>query len=529
MTDQPPLPSHPSPFLPPPPSLQDVSVRSQAFMLTRPLLRLSVQDRINLFENKQKEGGSATKSGAKLVATKPELRRLSFDVSHSHSAAPPAVLRKWSGATDTSIDLSSDKIEDQKDIPGSVITEVQEDQTNSATQLTVSSSVKSEESVGSNDSNQLTSNLENTHSLTSLTKSDDDSLTVSQVNDKKNKLAIPSINKIQSKASDVESDQTTRLAYRKQVADLIPEQQRMFEFPILIMDSGGWNHNHLLQAEVEFSNDSRGKLYDSYMKKRDARLRESWDSNGAKKEARMKAMNDSLERHSTEMKATFYSWFKDRHNSVSSAQRHAENLRSFNARSALKREELQDDRDLSGLGLSRNIQGKKLFVRTPILRSAIKLTSTSRKQRTQPDNPFAYSVTSLASSEDVILTPPNEGYMKSSKNVEPRWFLRKNTDEVESRMSPESEILINSKSENGNTSQSFSQVDHTSVVELPATVTSPFPVQDSPGESPVSWNSHTNCPFSYNYEAYDFESPMRSPASWNLQPTEADAARMRKK
>ncbi|GJU24171.1 hypothetical protein Tco_1162792 [Tanacetum coccineum] len=183
MTDQPPLPSHPSPFLPPPPSLQDVSVRSQAFMLTRPLLWLSVQDRINLFENKQKEGGSATGSGAKLVATKPELRRLSSDVSHSHSAAPPAVLRRWSGATDTSIDLSSDKKEDQKDIPGSVITEVQEDQTNSATQLTVSSSVKSEESVGSNDSNQLTSNLENTHSLTSLTKSDDDSLTVSQVND----------------------------------------------------------------------------------------------------------------------------------------------------------------------------------------------------------------------------------------------------------------------------------------------------------------------------------------------------------
>nr|GFC59070.1 hypothetical protein [Tanacetum cinerariifolium] len=76
---------------------------------------------------------------------------------------------------------------------------------------------------------------------------------------------------------------------------------------------------------------------------------------------------------------------------------------------------------------------------------------------------------------------------------------------------------------------SFSQVDHTSVVELPATVTSSFPVQDSPGESLVSWNSHTNYPLSYNHEAFDFESPMRSPASWNLQPTEADATRMRKK
>nr|GFA48323.1 hypothetical protein [Tanacetum cinerariifolium] len=238
----------------------------------------------------------------------------------------------------------------------------------------------------------------------------------------------------QSKASDLESDQTMRLAYMKQVTDPIPEQQRMFESQIPVMDSSGQNHNRLLQAEVKLSDDSQEKLYDSYIKKRDARLRESWDSNGAEKE-RMKEMNDSLERHSTEMKATFFPWSKDIHNSVSSAQRRVEKLSSM---------------------------------------------------------------TSLESSKGVILTPTNEGHMKSSKNVEPRRFLRKNTD-------------------------------HTSVVELPATVTSPFPVQDSPGESPMSWNSHTNYPFSYNHEAFDFESPIRSLASWNLQATEADAARMRKK
>ncbi|GJZ45044.1 hypothetical protein Tco_0592640 [Tanacetum coccineum] len=194
---------------------------------------------------------------------------------------------------------------------------------------------------------------------------------------------VPSINKIQSKASDVESDQTMRLAYRKQVADPIPN------------------------------------LYDSYMNKRDARLRESCDSNGAKKEARMKAMNDSLERHSTEMKATFSAWFEDRHNSVSSAQRRAENPKSFNARSALKREDpqdfkqLQDDGDLSGLGLLRNIQGKKLFVRTPIPRSAIKLTSTSRKRRTQLDNPFAQSVLNFSDLQKVNTKP----YFAASKIV----------------------------------------------------------------------------------------------------------------
>nr|GFA04574.1 hypothetical protein [Tanacetum cinerariifolium]GFA05755.1 hypothetical protein [Tanacetum cinerariifolium] len=246
----------------------------------------------------------------------------------------------------------------------------------------------------------------------------------------------------------------------KQVTDPIPEQQRMLESPILVMDSGGRNHNRLLQAEVELSDDSREKLYNSYMKKRDARLKESWDSNGAEKE-RMKAINDSLECQSTEMKATFFSWSKDRQNFVSSAQRRVEKLRKN-----------------TGIG------------------------------------PGAGSVAAKMKASMV-----SEAVNKDEEYDKP----------VESRMSPESEILINSESKNGNTSKSFSQVDHTSVVELPATVTSSFPVQDSPGESQVSWNSHTNYPFSYNHEAFDFESPMRSPASWNLQPTEVDAARMRKK
>ncbi|GKC39875.1 hypothetical protein Tco_1052259 [Tanacetum coccineum] len=347
----------------------------------------------------------------------------------------------------------------------------------------------------------------------------------------------------QSKASDVESDQTTRLAYRKQVADPIPEQQRIFESPIPVMDSGGRNHNRLLQAEVEYSDDSRGKLYDSYMKKRDARLGESWDSNRAEKEARMKAMNDSLERH--------------------------KKLKSFNARSALKREEpldfgqLQDDRDLSGLGLSRNIQASKAASRSQLRnntrsRSNNKVEMPSVKEdkshetiekcraKVVSEEEYRYrtwcwkcccqnesSMVSKAVSKDEEYDKPvSEPDVKDDGLEELDTTETEDqivADKVESRLSPDYEILINSESENGTTSQLFSQVDHTSVVELPATVTSPFPVQDSPGESLVSWNSHTNYPFSYNHEASDFESPMRSLESWNLQSTEADAARIRKK
>ncbi|KAJ9568511.1 hypothetical protein OSB04_004477 [Centaurea solstitialis] len=776
--------------------------------------RLSVQDRINLFENKQKEVAPATGSGSKPAVTKPELRRLSSDVSHSHSPPPPppAVLRRWSGASDI-VDITGDGKDNQKDTP----TE------------TVSSSVKSEESVGSN---QLTSSLEKTKSLTSLTKSEDVSSEVpvkpsprigpfrgsqvksdpptvgppedgvdaglreesdlatmtlrappkktapdsgypgggsgskiqeafaasqqrrfevgllrsqpklnasseseearkndhgeqivesgpqklkfekqvrrddsgnaygysstppsgklyqgrygqmpmedsaeqahrsrqlkgnQELNDElqmkaneleklfaEHKLRVPGdqLNPTrQNKPSDVEPDQITRFPYKKPVADPVQEQQTTFESPVPVTETDDQNRNYSL-PEVGFSDDSRGNLYASYMKKRDTRLRELWDSNRAEKEARMKAMHDSLERHTSEMKAKL-SWSADRQNSVSNSQRRAERLRSYNVRSALKREEpldfgqLQDDGDLSGFSVSRSIPGKKP---SPIIpRSAAKMASGSARRRAQLDNPLAQSVpnfsdlrkentkpysaaskaaarsqlrnyprsrstnedapsvkeeksrrsqslrktgvTSLEGSEGVNEEPGDGGRMKFSKPGEPKRFLRKNTgigpgsgsviakmkasmvaeaannedeydkpvidpnavkddgedeldameiedqdvvDGVDSRMSPESETLINSGSENGNTSQSFSQVDHTSVAELPATVNSAFLVpQESPGESPMSWNSRTNYPFSYTHEASDADpdaSPVHSPASWNLQ--EADAARMRKK
>ncbi|KAJ0709733.1 hypothetical protein HanOQP8_Chr09g0347611 [Helianthus annuus] len=368
------------------------------------------------------------------------------------------------------------------------------------------------------------------------------------------------------------------------------------------------HHNSLLHQS--FADESRGKSYDRYMKKRDARLTELWDSNGQQKEAKMKALHDILERHSTEMKARP----ADKHNSAASSARRR--LRSFTSPlAALKREEpldfgpLQDDADLSGFDVSRNIQGKTPLPHTPtavIPRSATKLTSTSSRRRQQPENsPLAQSVpnfsdlrkentkpystatkaatrsqlrnytrststneetppvkedksrrsqslrkssvTSLESSEGVVLT--------QSKNMEPKRSLRKNTaklkasvasaseamnkaekdeppsvvkedfteefdktgtedpvvDGSELRMSHESEKLMDSESEHGNT---FSQGDHTWVADLPE-------------ESPMSWKSLTEYSFSYTHEeASDVESPITSPASWNLHPTEA---RTRKK
>lgn len=96
-------------------------------------------------------------------------------------------------------------------------------------------------------------------------------------------------------------------------------------------------------------------------------------------------------------------------------------------------------------------------------------------------------------------------------------------------------------SENGEVLRSLSQVDDNTAAAVVA-VSSRFntslgTVQDSPGESPASWNSRIYNTFSYSHDASDVDvsadSPIGSPISWNshsmTQMIEADAARMRKK
>lgn len=182
-------------------------------------------------------------------------------------------------------------------------------------------------------------------------------------------------------------------------------------------------------TELSVSEGSRGKFYDRYTQKRDAKLRDEWCSNRVEKEAKLKAMKDSLEQRRAEMK-TKLSESADRHDSVSSACRRAERLRSFNIKSIMRDQQhlefgnsegdenalefmgqkcVRDNRvsDATSFvdGGSRSVQGKKLLptkslsyptprhLAAPAPRAATKVSvMNTGRRRMKPENALAQSV-----------------------------------------------------------------------------------------------------------------------------------------
>lgn len=207
-------------------------------------------------------------------------------------------------------------------------------------------------------------------------------------------------------------------------------------------------------SEPGFSLDSKGKFYERYMQKRDAKLREEWGSKREEKEAKLKAMEDSLEQSKAELKAKL-SGSADRQDSVSSAQRREDKLRSFNFRSGMKREQPIDsvdwekDEDLSdfpgqklygedkfssealGDGVSRSIQNKKLFPNrnlssptpwtpaAPAPRSSSKFSNlSSGRRRPELENPLAQSVPNFSDFRKEN-TKPSSGVSKTAVSKVP--------------------------------------------------------------------------------------------------------------
>lgn len=91
-------------------------------------------------------------------------------------------------------------------------------------------------------------------------------------------------------------------------------------------------------SDLSLTDDSKGELYEKYMKKRDAKLREEWSLKKSEKETKLKSMQEAFEQSRTEMKAKFSaSSSSERQDSLSRTRQRAEKFRSFNSRSSMKK------------------------------------------------------------------------------------------------------------------------------------------------------------------------------------------------
>ncbi|XP_047182648.1 uncharacterized protein LOC124848876 [Vigna umbellata] len=190
-------------------------------------------------------------------------------------------------------------------------------------------------------------------------------------------------------------------------------------------------------SDLNLSEDSRGKFYEKYMKKRNAKLREDWSMNRAEKEARMKAMQDSLEMSRAEMKAKF-SGSSNKQDLASGAHR-AEKLRYF--KSNIKREQHpidslqnEDDEYVSEFseektyGSSR--QSRKNFPNrhTSSVTPRTTAVSVSRSSGRRRDNPLAQSVPNFSDLRKEN-TKPSSGVGKTTRSQVRTYSRSKSTTE----------------------------------------------------------------------------------------------------
>ncbi|KAL2964540.1 hypothetical protein AAZX31_16G010000 [Glycine max] len=238
-------------------------------------------------------------------------------------------------------------------------------------------------------------------------------------------------------------DSTPQLPSRSNVTEVAASSSNLASFDAKLVTKMVDSRNYgdsLRQnfSDLNLSEDSRGKFYEKYMKKRNAKLREDWSMNRAEKEARMKAMQDSLERSRAEMKVKF-SGSANRQDSASGAHR-AEKLRYF--KSNIKREQHpidslqnEDDEDLSEFseektyGASR--QSRKIFPNRHIPSGTPRTTAVSVSRSSggrRRDNPLAQSVPNFSDLRKEN-TKPSSGVSKTTRSQVRSYSRSKSTTE----------------------------------------------------------------------------------------------------
>ncbi|KAL3618165.1 hypothetical protein CASFOL_038486 [Castilleja foliolosa] len=210
-----------------------------------------------------------------------------------------------------------------------------------------------------------------------------------------------------------------------------------FASPVKTVDAMNKNF-----SELSIQEGSRGKLYDMYMQKRNAKLKDEWSSNGAEKEARLKSMQDSLERNRSEMKAKILG-SADRQDSVSSAHQRAERLRSYNSKPILKRDQQDldfadsddDDEALDVTKGKKHLPNNRSMSSTtprtsaaPVPKSATKNYANSGKRRMQVENPLAQSVPNFSELRKDN-AKPSSGTSKPTRSQARNYPRSKSTNE----------------------------------------------------------------------------------------------------
>ncbi|PIA27571.1 hypothetical protein AQUCO_07600026v1 [Aquilegia coerulea] len=193
-------------------------------------------------------------------------------------------------------------------------------------------------------------------------------------------------------------------------------------------------------VELGLLNNSRGRLYGLYMKKRDAKLKEEWDSKRVQNEEKMKVMSDRLERARDEMKAYFASSSNQQESTLHSRRR-AEKFISFDKHVVEKETEqkpiepiqIQDDyvsdsSEYCENGSTTSSKSKKFsHSRTfssssiprssapSIPRSASKGSNVGRR-RIVPENPVAQSLPNFSDFKEDH-TKQSQGIRKEANNL----------------------------------------------------------------------------------------------------------------
>ncbi|XP_039145426.1 uncharacterized protein LOC120282656 [Dioscorea cayenensis subsp. rotundata] len=202
------------------------------------------------------------------------------------------------------------------------------------------------------------------------------------------------------------------------------------------------------------SSECRGKFYDKYMQKRDTKLREESGSKRAQKEAKMKAMNDSLELSHAEMRAKSVGLASRQ--DQTRARRRADRRRSFSAHATMKikdqtaeflpgededlaefseQDKSYDDGSSMSLHLKKLASSRTVSSSTPrtsaaqISRTSARATNSSlTRRRTQSENPLAQSVPNFSDLRKEN-TKPSGAVLKANSRAQSRITRSKSSNE----------------------------------------------------------------------------------------------------